>query len=188
MPQRKTEHLPEAKKKVVNEFAKLIEQYPIVGSVNIENLPAQQLQKMRQQLRSQNIVLKMTKRRLIKLAIEKSKGKKAGIEKLEPYLSGMPAVLFTKDNPFKLYKFLQKNKSSAPAKAGQTAINDIKVSAGPTSFAPGPIIGELGQLKIKAGIENGKVVIKQDSIVVKKGDKVTAKQAEVLTRLGIQPM
>jgi large subunit ribosomal protein L10 len=42
-----------------------------------------------------------------------------------------------------LYKILQKSKSSAPAKAGQTAPNDIYVKAGKTSFAPGPIIGEL---------------------------------------------
>ena len=188
MEKRKTEHVPEVKKNTVNEFAKLIEDYPIVGAVNMENLPAPQLQKMREQLRSQHIILKMTKRRLLKLAIEKVKDKKKGIDKLEKELLGMPAVIFTKENPFKLFKFLQKNKSNAPAKAGQTAPFDLKVSAGATPFAPGPIIGELGALKIKTGVENGKVVIKQDSIVVHKGDKVTQKAAEVLTRLGIEPM
>ena len=46
------------------------------------------------------------------------------------------------------------------------------IPAGPTPFAPGPIIGELGMLKIKAGIEAGKVVIKEDAHVAKKGDVI----------------
>ena len=188
MEKRKTEHLPEAKKKVVNEFIQLLEKYPIVAAVNIENLPAPQLQKMRAQLRDKKIVLKMTKRRLIRLAIEKVKSKKQNIEKLEEQLAGMPAIIFANENPFKLYKLLQKSKSSAPAKAGQTANADIKISAGPTPFAPGPIIGELGALRIKSGVEGGKVVIKQDAVVVKKGEKVSQKAAEVLSRLGVEPM
>jgi large subunit ribosomal protein L10 len=185
---RKTGQIPESKKRTVDEFAQLMESYPIIGAVNIENLPAPQLQKMREQLRLKNIVLRMTKRRLIKLAVEKVKAGKKGIEKLEQNFAGMPAVIFTNENPFKLFKFLQKNKSSAPAKAGQTAPFDIKVNAGPTPFAPGPIIGELGSLKIKTGVEGGKVVVKQDSVVVRKGEKVSQKAAEVLARLGIQPM
>jgi large subunit ribosomal protein L10 len=130
----------------------------------------------------------MTKRRLMKIAIESVKDSKPGIEKLIPYLKGMPALIFTKDNPFTLYKKLDKSKSTAPAKAGQQAPNDIVVRAGPTPFAPGPIIGELGAFKIKSGIEDGKVVIKADSIVAKEGDVINAALAGILSRLGIEPM
>jgi large subunit ribosomal protein L10 len=153
----------------------------------MNNLPTKQLQNMRAQLR-QTVVLRMTKRRLLKKAIEQVKAKKKGIEQLEQYMEGMPAMLFTKDNPFALYKKLAKNKSKAPAKAGQVAPNDIEVKAGPTSFAPGPIIGELGQFGLKAGIEGGKVVIKADTIVAHKGDVINEKLASILTRLGIEPM
>ena len=62
------------------------------------------------------------------------------------------------------------------------------VPAGKTAFAPGPIIGELGQLGIKAGIEDGKVAIKQDKLLVKEGEIFTQKNADILTRLGILPM
>jgi large subunit ribosomal protein L10 len=171
----------------VQDFVQLLEQYPIVGVVNMNNLPTKQLQNMRAQLR-QTVVLRMTKRRLLKKAIEQVKAKKKGIEQLEQYMEGMPAMLFTKDNPFALYKKLAKNKSKAPAKAGQVAPNDIEVKAGPTSFAPGPIIGELGQFGLKAGIEGGKVVIKADTIVAHKGDVINEKLASILTRLGIEPM
>lgn len=175
----------EYKKRTVAEFAKLMNEYPIIGVVNMENLPAPQLQVLREQLRGQ-VLIKMTKRRLLERALDQVK--KPGIEKVKEYLGGMPAILFTKENPFKLATVLGKNKSMAPAKAGQIAPNDIMVTAGPTPFSPGPIIGELGQAGIKAGIEGNKVVIKADKVVVKEGQPVNAAMASLLARLGVQPM
>lgn len=183
----KTENLPESKKKVVAEFTKLAKEYPIIGAVNMENLPTKQLQNMRASLRDK-VVLKMSKRRLIKIALEQASKDVPGLEKLIPYLKGMPALLFTKDNPFALYKTLEKNKSSAPIKGGQTTPKDIVVPAGPTGFAPGPIIGQLGGVGIAAGIDAGKVAIKKDSKVAKAGDVINSELAAILTRLGIEPL
>ena len=180
-------HVAEYKKEVVKEILNLINQYHIIGAVNMENLPAPQLQNIRAQLRNDAVLL-MTKRRIIKIAIEQIKDKKKGIEGLEQHLGGMPALLFTRQSPFKLSRMLQKNKSPAPAKAGQTAPRDIIVNKGPTSFAPGPVIGELAAVGIKSGVEGGKVAIKEDSVVAEKGDKIKPKVAEILTRLGIMPM
>ncbi|MFC1723036.1 50S ribosomal protein L10 [Nanoarchaeota archaeon] len=184
---KKADKVPESKMKVVADFVKLIKEYPIIGAVNMQNLPTKQLQNMRATLRK-TVVLKMTKGRLLKIAIKQAAKDKPGIEKLIPYLKGMPAMLFTKDNPFALVKTLNKNKSSAPIKAGQTAPNDIIVPAGPTGFAPGPVIGELGGVGIAAGIDSGKVIIKKDSQVAKEGDVISNQLAALLTRLGIEPM
>ncbi len=178
-------HVSESKKKEVAELAKLIEKYPIIAIVNMENLPAKQLQVMRESLR-QKVLIRMSKARLIKLAIQASK--KENISKLSEYIKGMPALLLTNESPFRLFKTLKKNKSKTAIKPGQKAPNDIIVPAGPTSFAPGPIIGELGALKIKAGIEGGKVAIKADALVAQEGDVVNEKLASVLSRLGIEPM
>lgn len=175
------------KETAISDVVKLMQDYPIIGVINMENLPARQLQVMRKQLRK-SVVMYMTKRRLMHFAFEKAKVHKAGIEQLEQYLKGMPALLFTKENPFALYKNLQKSKSTAAAKPGQTAPKEISVKAGPTPFAPGPIIGELGQAGIKAGIEGGKVAIKQDAVIVKEGEVIKPNIASILTRLGIEPM
>ena len=60
------------------------------------------------------------------------------------------------------------------------------------NFSPGriptSIIGELGAIGIKAGIEGGKVAIKEDAVVVKDGEVINANVAAILTRLGIEPM
>jgi large subunit ribosomal protein L10 len=172
------------KKQTVQELKKLIAEYPIVGVVDMQNLPAPQMQQMRGALRG-SVELRMARRRLLAMALESSGN---GAEKLVERLSGMPALLFTKDNPFRLYKVIQKNKSSAPAKAGQTAPNDIVIPAGPTPFAPGPVIGELGAIGLKTGVEDGKVAIKEDSVVCKRGDVISGPIADVLKRLGIEPM
>ncbi len=177
-------YVSDKKKQIVQDLLKELEQYPIVGLVDMENLPSPQLQKMKQSLRGK-VVLRMTKKSLIKIALKNSK---TGVAPLAEKIRGMPALILTKENPFKLYKLLAASKSPAPAKAGQTAIKDVMVTAGKTSFAPGPIIGELGQLGIKAGIEDGKVAIKQDKLLVKEGEVFTRKIAETLTRLGILPM
>lgn len=178
-------NVSESKKKEVQQLTKLIEEYPIVGVVNMENLPAKQLQIMREKLR-ENVLIRMSKGRLIKIAL--TNAKKEHVIELTKHLKGMPALLFTRDSPFKLFKTLKKNKSKTAIKAGQKAPSDIVVPAGPTPFAPGPIIGELGALKIKAGIEGGKVAIKEDALVAKEGDVATEKLAGVLSRLGIEPM
>jgi len=180
-------NIAEYKKKKIEEFVNLIKEYPIIAAVDMENLPTPQLQNMRAQLRKK-VVLKMTKRRFMKIAFEQAKEFKPGIEKLSKYLSGMPALLFTKDNPFTLYKILQKNKSPAPAKAGQIAPRDIIIPAGPTSFAPGPLIGELGMLGLKTGVENGKIAIKENKVVVREGEEIKANVIGILTRFDIKPM
>ena len=180
-------HVAPAKKKVVQELVKLFEEYPIVGAVDVENLPAQQFQEMRDKFRK-NMKIIMAKKRVIRVALDAVKDKRPGIENLKDKLDGMPALIFTKDNPFKLYKNLNSNKSPAPAKGGQKAPKNIVVPAGPTSFAPGPIIGQLGGFGIKAGIEGGKIAIKADSVVAKEGDIISPALAEILTRLDIKPM
>ena len=178
-------HVNDAKKKVVKEFADLINKYKVISAVDVENLPAKQLNQMRANLRGK-AHLQMTKRRLIKIAFKESG--KENIDSLEKYLTGMPALLFTNENPFALFKMLKKGKSPAPIKGGQIAPQDIIVPAGPTNFAPGPIIGELGALGIVTGVENGKVAVKKDSVVAKEGEVVSQALAAVLTRLEIYPM
>ncbi len=159
----------------------------IIGVVDVEGLPAPQFQRIRASLKKTAKVL-IVKKNIIGLVMNELEKTYPGIKGLTDKMSGVVGLVFTNDNPFTLYKFIKKNKSSAPAKAGQTAPKNIVVPAGPTSFAPGPIIGELGALKIKAGINAGKVEIREDAIVAKEGDVVTPALAGILSRLGIEPM
>jgi large subunit ribosomal protein L10 len=74
------------------------------------------------------------------------------------------------------------------AKPGEIAPEDIVVEKGPTSFKPGPIVGELQQAGIPAAIQGGKVVIRDTKKVVRDGEVINAKMAGILAKMGIKPM
>lgn len=184
---KKTSNAAPAKKAVIKKIQDLSKKFPIIGVMNMHSLPAAQLARMRSQLR-QNVEMLMAKKSLILLALKKLKESKKGIEQFEKILPEMPALIFTKDNPFSLFKTIKKNKSKAPAKAGQLAPFDLVIPAGPTPFAPGPVLSELAQLGIKAGVEGGKVAVKIDCTICKQGQPIKAPVASMLARLGIEPM
>ncbi len=177
----------EGNKKAIAMLSKLFDRYSVVAVVNLESLPSAQLQRLRSNLGG-DLQIIMSKKSLFKLTIAAVKSKHKGIEQLESSFVGMPALLFTNQSPFKLANVLQRNKSKAPAKPGQTAPFDIVIPAGPTNFTPGPIISELAAVGIKAGVEGGKIAVKVPSTVVREGEKIKPKVAEVLAKFNIQPM
>jgi large subunit ribosomal protein L10 len=186
-PENYKPHISERKEKEVKELLKLVRENSVIGIVNMENMPASQLQKLKSLLRGK-VIVRMSKKRIIKKTFEQAAKDNKNINELEKYLKGMPALLFSKENPFKLSKILAENVSHAPAKPGQLAPEDIKIEKGKTPFSPGPIISELTSVGLKTGIEDGKIAIKEEKILVKKGEKINEKVASVLAKLGITPM
>ncbi len=177
----------EYKKEQVAAFAKLMREYPVVGLVNVANLPSRQFQILRKKLRK-DVLLVMGKTQFIRMAIDDVKDSKADFIKLSDSMEGMPALLFTTQNPFKISALIRASKSKASAKPGQVAPYDLVIPAGPTPFTPGPIISELGSVGLKTGVENGKVTIREASTIVRKGEVVSKKASEVLAKFGIEPM
>nr|WP_302578785.1 50S ribosomal protein L10 [Methanobrevibacter arboriphilus] len=180
-------HVAEWKKEEVKELKGLIDSYEVIGIVNLLNIPARQLQKMRQSLKGKAII-RMSKKNLIDLAFKDCNDKKENIIGLSNYMDGQPAIVFTDMNPFKLFKILEDSKTSAPAKEGNIPDSDIVVPEGDTGFEPGPLLGELQQVGIPAKIDKGKIVVSKDHVVVEAGEVVSKQVASMLTRLDIQPM
>jgi len=176
------------KQEVVSEVAEMLERYPVVGVLDITDLPAAQFQKMRQRLRGQ-AEIRVVKNTLIEIALEQVAQKKdPKLKELASHLLGQSAVIFTHMNPFRLSKILDASKIGAPAKPGVKAQKDIVIPAGETDFAPGPVVGELQRAGIKARIQAGKVVILEDCPILKRGDTITKEVADALAKFGIQPL
>ena len=179
-----TRHLPAWKKTEIEEIKTNAAKYTLVGLVDMYGIPAAQVQQIRRNLRGK-AVIRVTRNTLIEHALSEIGGKVAGLSK---YISGHSAMIFSNDNPFKLFRQLEKTKTRMAAKAGETAPEDIVVEKGPTSFKPGPIVGELQQAGIPAAIEGGKVKIRETKTIVKKGAVISAKVAGVMIKLDIRPM
>jgi large subunit ribosomal protein L10 len=175
----------EKKLKDAKEVGELIRSHKVIGMVDMHKLPAKQLYEMRNKLKG-HAKIRVVKKRIISIALKDSK--LHGADLLSEKMRGEPALLFSNENPFKLAVMLNESKSLAPAKPGDTAPHDIEIKAGPTSLPVGPAIGELQRLKIPAGVEGDKIVVKKDTIVVKEGEVIQKPIAEVLAKLGIEPM
>ncbi len=180
-------HVAAWKKDMVSELVQDMREYPVVAVVDMEGIPGQQIQSMRAGLRS-HAKLKMTKDKLILLAIEEIAKEKPGIADLKEAVHGQCAVVTTDIDSFKLFKKLEATKTAAPAKEGQLAPYDIVVPKGPTPFGPGPIIGELQKIGIPAAIEAGKIAVKKDTTLVKAGEPIPGPVAAMLPKLEILPM
>jgi large subunit ribosomal protein L10 len=160
----------------------MIRDYPVVGLLDVEGIPASTLREMRDKLRSHATII-MTKKRLMRIIFSDLENERPGIKGLDSHFVGMPALILTKENPFKIASLLRKSRTPAHARGGQIAPKDIVIPKGPTAFPPGPIISELGAIGLKTGVEGGKVAVKEDSVVAREGEPIKQKVADVLDKI-----
>jgi large subunit ribosomal protein L10 len=170
------------KKEQVEGIKDLVGSYKTIGIAKIRGLGAKQLQRIRKEFRDK-ARLRVSKNSLISISLGET-----GMNDMADFVDDQMALIFTDLDAFELYTVMEKGKMPAPIKAGAVAPLDIIIEDGPTSLKPGPIVGELQNLGIPAGIEGGKVVIKKRKVAVEKGERVSPALAEMLARLEIYPV
>ena len=180
-------HVAEWKHGEIKELVDFITKNKVVGIVEVGGIPAPQMQKMRKNLREVGSI-RSARNTLISKALDEAEKKVKGISGLKNSITGQSAIIATDSNPFKLFAKIKATRTMAPAKGGETSSHDIEIKAGDTPFKPGPIVGELQKVGIPAAIQEGKVVIKSDKLIIKTGEKISADVALMLTRLEIFPI
>ena len=175
-------HKRKWKESQLSEITHLLKSYPIVAIADLTRFPAALAKELRKKL-SKEAVIKVSKTRIIRMAIEKSDKKD-----LAPYIKGSCALIFTKKNPFELYAFFKKNKGRLAAKEGMIAEVDLIIPAGDTGLPPGPALSDLKQAGLKVKIEGGSIAVTEDKVVAKKGEVVTKEAANALSKLDIKPV
>ncbi len=173
------------KRTEVEAVANLARSSSVIGIASVHEIPARQLQSIRRDLKGK-VNIRISKKTLISRALAESGKERIG--ELESKLQGEVALLFTDMNPFKLFRHLEDGKVNAPAKPGHRPPEDVWVPRGQTPFAPGPIVSQLQKVGIPARIERGKVVILDDTLLVKAGEPIDRARSDILSQLGIHPM
>ncbi|MFO7992125.1 MAG: 50S ribosomal protein L10 [Thermoplasmata archaeon] len=181
------EEIPAWKIEEVERLTKLLKSSPVVGVVDIEGIPALQMQQMRGKLRG-SVNLTVSRNTLIERALDNIIDDRENIGELKNHLSGQTALVTTDINPFKLYNRMEDTKTNAPASGGEISPEDIKIKKGDTPFKPGPVVGDLQKAGIPAAIQGGKVVISKTRVVVEEGEEIPFDLAKMLTRLEIHPI
>ncbi len=181
----KENRFSEAKDKDMKLLAKDIRESKSVALVGIERVPGKQFQQIRKSLRGK-AKIRVVKKTLLKRTFDEIKIE--NIRQMEEFMDGPVAAIFSHEDSFKLYKEIEASRTRAPAKGGETAQEDVLIEAKATNLKPGPVVGELQKAGIPASIDQGKVVIRKDTLVVKKGEKISREKALALAKLEILPL
>jgi len=171
-----------AKKEKVAAISKISGSYPNVALLNIRNLPDRILQKSKKKLRSEASFVVAKNSTIIRALEATKKGKD-----LAGHIDFPTALVYTSLSPYQLFKFFKDNKTQVAAKPGMIAPFDIVVPEGETDLMPGPALSELKGAGINAQIKGGKIIIAKDSVVAKKGAKITDNVCKALQKLNILP-
>jgi len=175
----------EQKEQIVEELGTQIEENPVIGILDMDQLPSKQLQQIKKEMKEFANV-RMERKTLMNLALENA-GKK-DITTLNPDEAVQPAFIFSNKDPFQLYSLIQRNKTSAAAQGGEEAPSDIEIPDGDTGIGPGPMLGKLQGAGLQVQVDDGTIHVQKPGVIVEKGDTITEDDAEILNQVGIEPL
>ncbi|MFB6470508.1 MAG: 50S ribosomal protein L10 [Vulcanisaeta sp. AZ3] len=182
----RTKPYPEKKVRVVNELKELFSNYESVFLIDLHGTSNRVVQEYRFWLRRRGARIVKAKNTLVLLALRQLMGNVD--EKIENLFTGENLLIFTNENPFEFAKWIWENGVRREVIPGDVAPFDLVVPAGNTNMSPGPIMSKFGKLKIPIRVQDGKIWIVKDTVVVKGGDKINEDAAEILKKLNIKPI
>lgn len=174
-------------------LVELLKQYNRILLVNIDNVGAYSIQKIRQTLRGKatllfgkNTLIRKTIRDYVEKCEEAGNTESARIEGILQFVKGNVGLVFTNGDLNEIKEVVESFKQKAPAKVGQVAPNDVFVEPGPTGMEPTQT-SFLQALNIASKIVKGQVEISNRVHLVKQGEKVGQSEAALLDKLNIMP-
>ena len=175
----------EKKEEIVESLEERIEGKPVVGILDMHNLPSKQLQQIKKEMKEFADVT-MARKTLMSIAIEQAD--REGVEQLEENDAEQPAFIFSEKDPFQLYSLIQNNQTSAAAQGGEEAPEDIEVDEGDTGIGPGPMLGELQGAGLNVQVDDGSIHVQEPGVIIERGETITRDDADLLNQLGIEPL
>jgi large subunit ribosomal protein LP0 len=177
----------ERKEEYFNHMKELLTTYSKAFIVEVDNVGSKQLQDTRQGLRGKAEVLmgkNTMMRKIIRDFAEENPESPAG--QLEEMCRGNVGFVFTNGDLGEIRGILESNVRPAPARVGALAPCKVIVPKGPTGCDPGQT-AFFQTLQIATKITKGQIEMVNDTDLIEKGEKVTASQAALLQKLGIEP-
>ena len=177
----------ERKAEYFEKLTELLGTYTKAFIVDIDNVGSKQLQDTRSALRGKAEVLmgkNTMMRKCMKEYVENNPG--TPIEQLIETCRGNVGFVFTNGDLGEVRQVLEGNTRPAPARVGAVAPSDVIVPKGPTGCDPGQT-AFFQTLQIATKISRGQIEMTADTHLIAAGEKVSASQAALLQKLGIEP-
>jgi large subunit ribosomal protein LP0 len=165
----------------------LLEEYPTIFVVNVDNVGSNQMHQVRHSLRGEAVIL-MGKNTMVRKALRNLVAENPHYEKLTNVVRGNVGFVFTKGDLKKVRDMILSNRVQAPAKAGALAPIDVVVPAGNTGLEPGKTsFFQSLTVPIPTKIARGTIEISTDVKLINAGDRVGVSEATLLNMLNISP-
>lgn len=172
-------------------FEKLISlcvDYPQALIVHVDHVGSKQMQDIRVALRGKAIVL-MGKNSMIRkaLSIGHERHPECGMDAIKAIMVGNIGFVFATGSSLdEVREIISSFKVMSAAKAGQLAVVDWTIPAGPTGMDPSQT-SFFQALNVGTKIVKGQIELVSEYQILKVGDKVNASQAVLLAKLSIKP-
>ncbi len=178
--------VPERKLRQVQKLTELFRNYDKIIIFDFKDIPANMMKEMREKLYGfgQIVVVKNT---LVKKALDSIIDEKPHLKPLYDYLTGMRAFVFTNRDVFEISRIINSIREKQPAKPGKIAPYDIVIPKGNTGLKPGPAMTDLRLANIPSRIIKGELWVMEDTLLVKRGQRISTQVAKVLQLLDIIP-
>ncbi|KAL1694283.1 ribosomal protein L10-domain-containing protein [Schizophyllum commune] len=175
----------EQKAAYFEKLKELLQQFPSIFIVNVDNVGSNQMHQIRVALRGKGVVL-MGKNTMVRRALRSFLSELPQFEKLLPHVKGNIGFVFTAGDLKEIRDLIIANKVAAPARAGAYAPKDVSIPAGNTGMEPGKT-SFFQALGIPTKIARGTIEIVSDVKVVTAGTRVGPSEATLLNMLNISP-
>lgn len=163
----------------------LLNEYPSIFIVNVDNVGSNQMHQIRFALRGVGVIL-MGKNTMVRKVLRGMMAERPELAKLMDVVKGNVGFVFTKDDLKDVRGKVLSNRVAAPAKAGALAPVDVWVPGGNTGMEPGKT-SFFQALGIPTKIARGTIEIVADVHLIKKDTRVGASEATLLNMLNISP-
>jgi large subunit ribosomal protein LP0 len=174
-----------AKEVYFQKLKHLLETYPSIFVVNVDNVGSNQMHQIRVALRGKGVVL-MGKNTMVRRALRILLAELPQFERLMPHVRGNIGFVFTSGDLKEIRTMITSNTVAAPARAGALAPIDVTVPAGNTGMEPGKT-SFFQALQIPTKIARGTIEIVADVKVVHAGTRVGPSEATLLNMMNISP-
>jgi large subunit ribosomal protein LP0 len=163
----------------------LFSKYNRILLVDITNVGSVQIQKCRQAL-SLNSVMIIGKNTLIRKVLKQHIKHKENLELFSSFITGNVGIIFSETEPYIIREILISNKVPASAKPGQISQCDVIIPSGQTDLPP-EATSFFQALNIQTKIQKGQIEIISPINLLKKGQLVGNSESILLQKLNITP-
>jgi len=163
----------------------LMDKYPSILIVNVDNVGSNQMHQIRQALRGKAEIL-MGKNTMVRRAVRDVLSDKPQYERFLPHVRGNVGFVFTGADLKEVRDIILANKVAAPARAGAYAPSTVTIPAGPTGMEPGKT-SFFQALGIPTKIARGAIEIVSAVDILTAGSRVGPSEATLLNMLNISP-